>query len=244
MVWPRYLAYFAGIALVTWALTQVEIWFPGSLELHVLVNPSDQFGTSEFSPIEIIQPIIIAVCGALMLWVANYCPSQRPIAIPFGALALAFMIRELDYFLDRFLVDNLWQVLIGFPAAFVIVYLYRVRRRIRIAWARIWPSPGMALLFAGAAILFAFVQFVGHEPLWKSLLGDSYQRVAKLAVEEFIELIGYFLWLIGTIEYTYEARAIAYREPQPLAQRLREQRRRLQIGKPGRRGSSRRAGKD
>ena len=49
--------------------------------------------------------------------------------------------------------------------------------------------------------------------------------------EEFIELIGYFLWLVGTIEYTYEARAIAFKQPRPLAQRLREQRRRLGSGK-------------
>lgn len=231
MVWPRYLAYFLGITLFTWLLTQLEITFPGSLKLHVLINPADQFGTSEYSPVEIIQPIIIAACGALMLWVAEYCPSQRPIAIPFGVLALAFMIRELDYFFDRFLLDNLWQVLIGFPAAFVIVYTYRARRRLKIAWVRIWPSPGMALLFAGAVILFSFSLLVGHEPLWISILGDSYERVAKLAVEEFIELIGYFLWLIGTIEYTYEARAIAFRQPRPLAQRLREQRRRLRSGK-------------
>ncbi len=228
MVWPRDLAYFLGITVFTWLLTQLEVEFPGSLKLHVMVNPSDQFGTSEFSPIEIIQPIIVAVCGALMVWVANYCPSQRPIAIPFGGLALVFMIRELDYFLDRFLADNLWQVLIGFPAAFVIVYVYRMRKRLKIAWVRIWPSPGMALLFAGAVILFGAVQFVGHEPLWMSLLGENYQRVAKLAAEEFIELIGYLLWLIGTIEYTYEARAIAFKQPKPLAQRLREQRRRLQ----------------
>jgi hypothetical protein len=230
MVWPRYIAYFVGITLLTWLLTQLEVSFPGSLRMHVL-NPGDQFGTSEYSPIEIIQPIIIAACGLLMLWVAEYCPTQRPIAIPFGGLALAFMIRELDYFLDRFLIDNLWQVLIGFPAAFVIVYTYRARKRLKIAWARIWPSPGLALLFAGAVILFAFVRLVGHEPLWMSLLGDSYQRVAKLAVEEFIELIGYCLWLIGAIEYTYQARAIAYKEPVPLAQRLREQRRRLKSGK-------------
>ncbi len=89
----------------------------------------------------------------------------------------------------------------------------------------------MALLFAGAVILFGFVQFVGHEPLWQSILGDSYVRVAKLAIEEFIELIGYLFWLIGSIEYTYQARAIAYKEPVPLAQRLREQRRRLKTGK-------------
>ena len=171
MVWPRYIAYFVGISLLTWLLTQLEISFPGALKMHIM-NPGDQFGTSEFSPIEIIQPIIIAVCGALMLWVAEYCPSQRPIAIPFGGLALAFMIRELDYFLDRFLIDNLWQGLIGFPAAFVIVYTYLSRKRLKIAWVRIWPSPGLALLFAGAVILFAVVRLVGHEPLWMSLLGE------------------------------------------------------------------------
>ena len=206
-------------------LTQLEISFPGSLKLHVIVNESDKFGTSEFSPIEIIQPFILAICGLLMAWVAKYCPSQRPIAFPFGGLALAFIIRELDYFFDRFIVDNLWQTLVAVAAAFVITYTYRQRKRLKIAWGRIWPSPGIALLFAGAIINFAFVLFIGHEPLWMSIMGDGYQRIVKLAVEEFIELGGYFLWLIGSIEYAYQARAIAYREPQPAAQRLREKRR-------------------
>lgn len=231
MVWPRYIFYFIGVALVTWMLTQLEISFPGSLKLHVEGYAGDSLGTSEFSPIEIMQPLILLVCGLLLAWVARYCPSQRPIAFPFGGLALAFLIRECDYFLDRYLLDNLWQVLVAIALAFVIAYTYRVRKRVRIAWARVWPSPGMALLFAGAVILFAFVRLVGHEPLWMAILGDDYQRVAKLAIEEFIELLGYFLWLIGTIEYTYQARAIAYREPQPAAQRLRQKRRRNHEGK-------------
>ncbi len=193
--------------------------------MHVAGYEGDPLGTSEYSPVEIMQPFILAICGLLLAWVARYCPSQRPIAFPFGGLALAFLIRECDYFLDRFLIDNLWQVLIAVPLAFVIAYTYRARKRLRIAWARVWPSPGMALLFAGAVILFAFVRLIGHEPLWMSILGDDYHRIAKLAVEEFIELIGYLFWLIGTIEYTYQARAIAYREPQPAAQRRRQKRR-------------------
>jgi len=230
MGWIRYLLYFLGVALVTWLLTQLEITSPGSLKLHVIVNEGDQFGTSEYSPIEIIQPLILATCGLMMAWVARYCPSQRPIALPFGGLALAFAIRELVYFFDRYFVDNLWQALTAVALALVIVYTYRQQRRLRIALARIWPSPGLALLFAGAVILFAFVRLVGHEPLWMSILGENYLRVIKLAVEEFIELIGYFLWLIGTIEYAYQARAIAYREPQPAVQRLREKRRHDQEG--------------
>jgi len=225
MVWFRYLVYFAAVASITWGLTQMEISSPGSLKLHVFMSDSDVYGTSEFSPVEIIQAIILGVCGVIMAWIAKYCPSQRPIAFGFGGMALAFLIRELDFFLDRYVADNFWQVLIVIVGALLIAYTYRHRRRLRIGLARIWPSPGLTFLFCGAVILFAFVRLVGHEPLWMSILGDSYQRITKLAIEEFIELIGYFLWMIGTVEYALQARAIAYREPQPAAQRRRQKRR-------------------
>ena len=225
MVWIRYSVYFIGIALVTWALTQMELASPGSLKLHIVLDEGDVFGTSEYSPVEIIQAIILGTCGAIMGWVARYCPSQRPIAFLFGGLALVFLIRELDYFIDSLIADNLWQVLVAIVGALVVVYTYRHRRRLSIALARIWPSPGLTFLFCGAVILFAFVRLVGHEPLWMSMLGDSYQRVIKLAVEEFIELIGYFLWLVGTIEYAFQARAIAYKKSQPAARRRRNKRR-------------------
>jgi hypothetical protein len=226
MAWFRYPLYFIAIAFVTWALTRMEIASPGSLKLHIVVSDTDVLGTSEFSPVEIIQAIILFVCGLLMSWVARYCPSQRPIAFGFGGLALIFLVRESDYFLDRFVADNAWQVLIAVIGALLIAYTYRHRKRLKIALARIWPSPGLTLLYAGAIILFGFVLLVGHEPLWQSILGDTYLRVTKLAIEEFMELMGYYLWMIGSIEYAYEARAIAYREPQPAARRRRDTRRR------------------
>lgn len=224
MAWIRYLLYFVGVAFVTWLLTSMEIWSPGSLRLHI-VEPGDTYGTSEYSPIEIIQPLILAICGLLMLWVTRVYPPQRPLAVSFGGLAVMFFVRELDYFLDRLFADSLWQVLIIVVGSLLIAYTYRQRVRLRIALIRIWPSPGLTLLFAGAVILFAFVRLVGHEPLWMSILGDDYRRVIKLAVEEFIELSGYFLWLIGSFEYAFQARALATAEPQPVAQRKRDQRR-------------------
>jgi len=225
MVWPRYIAYFVGISFLTWMLTQVEISFPGSLALQVIENPGDAYGTSEYSPLEIIQPLILGVCGLLMAWVARYCPSQRPIALTFGGVALAFLISELSFFLNYYVLNNLGQVFIVIAMALLIVYTYRARKRLRVAWGRVWPSPAVAMIFTGAVISFAFVRLVGQEQLWMSILGSDYQHVVKVAVEEFIELIGYMLWLVGAIEYTYQARAIAYREPIPAAQRRRQKRR-------------------
>ena len=219
----RYILYFFGVAIITWLLTQLEISSPGSLKLQVYLNPADTLATSEYSPIELIQLGILAICGLLLAWVANNCPSQRAIAFLFGGIALAFFIRVVDFFLDRF-VDNLWQVLLAIPAALVIVYTYRHRRRFRIAWGRIWPSPGLSILFAGVIVMFPFVLFVVHEPLWMAILGEDYRRIVKIAVEEFTELAAYYLWLIGTIEYTYQARVIAMREPQPAVAKRRARR--------------------
>jgi len=227
----RYLLYFLGIGLVTWLLTMLEISAPGSLSLQVFANASDSLGTSEYSPVELIQVGILAICGLLYAWVVTHCPSQRPVAFMFGGLALIFFIRELDYLLDIYVADNFWQLLLGVVLALLIAYIYRHRRRFRIAWLRLWPSPGMTLLFAGATIIFAFAPLVGHEPLWMAIMGDHYHRIVKLAVEEFIELSAYYLWLIGTIEYTYQAKAIAWQAPQTVAAKRREGRRVKSKGK-------------
>ena len=64
-----------------------------------------------------------------MAWVALNFPSQRPVAFAFGAMALAFLIRELDFFFDYYIIDNLWQTLIAVAAALVIVYTYRHARQ-------------------------------------------------------------------------------------------------------------------
>ncbi len=217
----RYVLYIVGIAVFTTLLAWIEISTPGALKLHVIESPADVFGTSEHSPVETLQLALLAICVLLYAWVARDCPSQRPIAFAFGGLGLACMVRELHYFFDRKVADNFWQVLVAVILALLIAYTYRHRRRFRIAWLRLWPSPGLTLLFAGAAIQFVFVQIIGHEPLWMAILGEDYRRIVKLAVEELVELMGYYLWLMGTLEYTYQARAIAIRDPQAAVSRRR-----------------------
>jgi hypothetical protein len=224
MAIARYVGYLIGTALLTWLLTSIEISSPGSLKLHVMGAAGDTLGTSEYSPVEILQNGILVVCGLLYAWIARHYPSKRPIAFTFGGLALAFTIRELDYFLDRYVADNFWQVMIAVIAALLITYVFRNRRRFGIAWLRLWPSPGLTLLFAGALVHFSFALLVGHEPLWMAILGDDYRRIVKLAVEEFIELSAYYLWLIGTVEYVFQVRAIALRDPQPVAVKRRAHR--------------------
>lgn len=206
MIWQRLLAYFLAILGVTAALTTAGTGYPESLKLHEFPGAGDAYGTSEFSPIELLQLGILVVSGLLLAGVARDSRSFRPLALAIGGISLILLIRELDYFLDRYIVDNLWQALIAVAGALLIVYLYRHQRRLWIGLARAWPSPGMTLLYAGLVILIPFSILVGHESLWESILGDAYERIVTLAVEEFIELAGYFLWMAGSIEFVVEVR--------------------------------------
>ena len=61
----RYLLYFLGIGLLTWLLTALEIASPGSLRLQEFANTGDAIGTSEYSPVELIQIGILTVSGLL-----------------------------------------------------------------------------------------------------------------------------------------------------------------------------------
>jgi len=227
----RYGLYFVGVAAITWLLVRLEIAAPGTLKFQVFVSPGDTLGTSEYSPIELLQQGIIGICALFYTWIANDSPSQRPLAIALGGTALAFFVRELDYFLDRLVADNFWQVIIAIVTALLVVYVYRQRRRFRIAWFRLWPSPALTLIFAGVTIVVCFAPFIGHEPLWMAIMGDNYQRIVKLAAEEFVELAGYLLCLAGTIEYWFQARAISHREPEHVAAKRRQQRRPKSGGK-------------
>lgn len=221
MLLLRYITYFIAIALFTALLVHLEISFPGALRLQEFAGPADTLGTSEYSPVEVVQLLVLVICGLLLAWVARNCASQRPVAILFSGVALAFLVRELDYFLDLYVADNFWQVMLAVVCALVIVYCYRHWRRLRIAWFRVWPSPGLTLYFAGAVVVVIGATFIGHEPFWQAVLGEDYRRVVKLAVEELIEFIGYALWLVGTVEYTFQARVIMQQEPQTVVAKRR-----------------------
>ena len=150
MTWIRYLLYFSLITAIMALLARLEIAYPGSLRLQVFTEATGSFGTSEFSPVEMIQPLILLISGLIMARVAISYTSQRPVAFVFGGVALTFIILELDYFLDRYLIRNLWLVLVGICIALVIAYAYRQRKRIKIAWAdsgrlRHWRSCSRAL---------------------------------------------------------------------------------------------------
>ncbi len=215
MIWRRFLTYFAAVVVVSATLAIGEAWFPGFLRIHELRGPAEVRGTSEFSPVEILQAGSLLVSGVLMLGIARRSRTYRVLAIGIGGTSLVFLNRELDYFLDLYVFENFWEALLVTAGALLLTYLFRQQKRLRLGFARAWPSPGLTLMFAGLTVLLGFSLILGQESLWQSMLGDQYVRAGALAGEEFMELAGYLLWLIGNIEFALEIRASRELKVQP-----------------------------
>ncbi len=199
----RYFAYATLIAGAAAGLLWVALRWPGGLLLNFVVGEEDTLGTSEFSPVEQLQHLLLLLSAGIFAWVAIRDRLRRPMCVGFIALFLIGFIRELDFFLDRYATDNLWQVLCTIVLALATVYIYRHRKRYLIGWRRTWPSVGLAIIISGMLLLIPYSLIVGNESLWQAIMGDAYARVAKMAAEEFIELGGYLLIFIGSIEFLY-----------------------------------------
>ena len=135
----RYTIYAFLVALGSVSMILIADQLPGGLQFERRI---EELGvtTSEFSPVELLQNMLLVICIALFGWIASRDRLRRPMALSFCAMFAVCLVRELDFFLDFYVVDNLWQVLIGISAALVIAYTYRQRRRLSIAIGRLWPS--------------------------------------------------------------------------------------------------------
>jgi len=160
-------------------------------------------GTSEFTSVEMLQNILLLFCVGVFAWIASRDRLRRPMAVGLAILFLIFLIRELDFFLDYYVLDNLWQVLAAALLSVAIVYGYREQHRFAQGWRRSWPSAGLAMIIGGVILLIPFAQLLGHEELWQIILGERYIRVMKVVAEEMLELGAYALITLGSIEFLY-----------------------------------------
>ncbi len=198
----RFAGYTLAVFLAMVLLVAVASRLPGGLGFdRALIGISAR--TSELSPVELLQNLLLLFAAGSFGWVAWRDRLRRPMGISLAGVMLVCLVRELDYFLDFYVIDNLWQVLCGVLLALILVYSVRQRARFAQAWRRSWPSAGLAMIMGGFILLIPFAQLIGHGALWQGILGEDYVRVVKVAAEEFVELGAYLLIALGTTEFLY-----------------------------------------
>lgn len=145
----RFLMYALGAALIVGFIVWSAQNGADGLGLARPVTAGARATTTGFSRVEFVQHLLLLGCVLVFTWIAARDRLRRPLAIALAALFLIGLIRELDFFFDRFVVDNFWPVLAALIAAVTVVYLFRHRRRLEAGWHRSWPSAGLAIVIAG-----------------------------------------------------------------------------------------------
>ncbi|WP_280538818.1 hypothetical protein [Chromohalobacter sp. 11-W] len=172
----------------------------GIMQLVMLDAQSgvDQF--SETSLTELTQSALLLLSSLLMAYIYRHPDTIPHVSLLLGTFLFASFVRENDAWLDIYVFDGAWQVivtLIVLPTLFVVI---RHRHAFAEEFKSISNSLGFGMFAAGFLTTYVFSRLYGRSAFWEAMLGDHYQRVIKDAAEEVTELAGYMLLFFACIE--------------------------------------------
>ena len=158
---------------------------------------------SEVGPTEFIQSIALALSAALFFLEARRRPDMRGGLVLTGGFIGCMLIREQDYFLDA-LSHGCWKWPALILALSCLAYAAATFRASVAGLARLARWRHFSVLLVGLAIVLVYSRLFGMNILWRELLPDSQWRMAKTAVEESSELLGYLLIVFSALLLRFE----------------------------------------
>ncbi|MGR4069370.1 hypothetical protein [Billgrantia sp. C5P2] len=148
---------------------------------------------------ELCQSAILAISAVLLCTP----PARRElptVSLLMFALLVASLIREQDYYLDKYVFDGAWQLLVTLVLLPCLSFVLWQRQRFTTEFKTYSNSFSFGLFAAGFLVTYVFSRLYGRSEMWMAILEDHYQRTFKEAAEEITELLGYSLILIAVIE--------------------------------------------
>ncbi|SJN08889.1 hypothetical protein CZ787_00255 [Halomonas citrativorans] len=166
--------------------------------LEALYLPSVRFTELGFT--EFTQTLALASCCGLLLYIREVLKVWPNVTLLMLAFVAASLVREQDYFLDEFVADNSWKVVVTLIVLPSIGWAVYQRRRFIAEFAHYSNTFSFGLFAGGVLTTYIFSRLYGRQIFWRAVLEDNYVRIFKDVAEEVIELLGYSLILFAIIE--------------------------------------------
>lgn len=143
--------------------------------------------------------ILLALC--VVMRVGALVRTRKPLAMVLSGMLLIAMVREADMFLDMFVFDGAWQVLVAVIGAVTIWLVWYRRSALGSAVQEFISQPAFGMMLSGFLVVFVFSRLFGRNAFWMALMGEECLRSVKNVAEEGTELMGYALILMSTMEW-------------------------------------------
>jgi len=162
-------------------------------------QPLHQF--SEDSLTELCQSVMLLLSACVFLYTTYRYKPFRSLSSVLFCFVAASVIREQDAFLDQFFFHGSWKIGV-FPLVILsLVIIWRNTAVFLTATHRFSSTPAFGLLLSCLLTTYVFSRLLGRKIFWMAVMGENYLRDVKNAAEETMELYGYLLLLIASIEY-------------------------------------------
>lgn len=172
--------------------------------VHLIMLEGFQKGTaseySEHSLTEWLESGCALLSALLFFVVARLNSHLRPTAAMLAALCLMMFIREADFYLDNYVFEHAWKILVAGVLAAISLYLWRHRHAFADSLATYVNQASAGIFLGGFLVLLVFSRLFGRERFWEAVMGDGYMRVVKNIAEEGTEIMGYGLMMIAAGE--------------------------------------------
>lgn len=174
--------------------------------LEALYMPSVRF--SELGFTEITQTFVLATCCAMLIYIRQVLKVWPTVTLLLLAFVAASLVREQDHFFDNYVADNTWKVLVSLIVLPTVVWVVKQRQRFLEEFTHYSNTFAFGLFTAGVLTTYIFSRLYGRQVFWRAVLEDSYSGTFKSVAEEVVELLGYSLILIATLELLLLARRV------------------------------------
>ena len=165
-----------------------------AIYMYDAANPTVTGKFGEVSMTEIAQELFLFLLGVMFIYTGRIDRQLAPIANLISVFFFMAFIREFNNQID------FWFYLV-LPLMLLFAWLlFRDRKKIFQSLHRFLEIPYTAYFVTGFLVTFVFSRFFGRTVLWEAILESGYNRWAKNAAEEGIELLGYTLFFIAGVE--------------------------------------------
>ena len=159
----------------------------------------------ETSPTEFLQTCALIITTALYFREALRRPDMGRALVLVGGFFGCMLIREQDHFLDP-ISHGCWKWPALALAAICIFHGLRRPAETLSQLARFIRWRWFPILLVGVVIVLVYSRLFGMGAIWRGLLSADSWRLAKTAIEESSELLGYLLITFSALIQSWEFR--------------------------------------
>ncbi|MBP5399884.1 MAG: hypothetical protein J6Y53_05685 [Alphaproteobacteria bacterium] len=178
--------------------------------IYLLVKNFHQATFAENSVVENIQLILLLSATVSFLYCAFIEKKWREVSLLLASVTALASCRELDKLFDLIIPVVSWKFAYLFVFAAVFYAGVNFKHYIKSV-LKFFGMQSFYIMCIAVVIILPVAQCIGHRPLVSAALGGHFGRQDVAAIkelfEEALEVVGYFLILLSSIEYNINVKS-------------------------------------